>query len=112
MSASRLFTVIGDQNIRRNMTGLNMASREVMQRAQVLDCVSMSTLDSALQDVRQESTVLIVAAITEFLMSQGDCGTIYSSIDPVLATFMSAMKGFCAFRPDLQVGIIYIDIPT
>ena len=110
MSLSRIFTIIGDQNIRRNMTGLNMASREVMQRAQVLDCVSMSTFDSALQSVRPESNVLIIATITEFIMCQGDCGTIYSSIDPVLATFVAAVKGYCAFRPDIQVLKLFSEL--
>ena len=54
MSASRMFSVIGDANITRNMTGLNMASREVMGNSQVLECVSMSTMDQALNDVRGE----------------------------------------------------------
>ena len=33
MSVSRLFTIIGDSNVRRNMTGLNVASREAMKKA-------------------------------------------------------------------------------
>ena len=103
MSASRMFSVIGDANITRNMTGLNMASREVMGNSQVLECVSMSAMDQALNDVRGESEALIVACITEFLLCGGDCGTIYSSIDPVLAAFSTKMKAFCAFRPQLQV---------
>ena len=106
MSVHRLFSIIGDANVRRNMTGLNMASREVMQNSQILDCVAMATLDTALQGVRAESTVLIVASITEFILSQGDCGTIYSSIDPVLASFSTAMKTFCAFRPQIQVRLV------
>ena len=103
MSVSRLFTVIGDLNVRRNMTGLNIASRETMKSAQVIDCVSMSTLDDALNGVRPESTVLVIAAITEFLLSGGDCGTIASSIDPILAELSTKINGFCAFKPTLQV---------
>lgn len=74
MSASRLFSIIGDANVTR--TGLNMASREVMGNAQVLECVSMATMDQALTDIRPESEALIVACITEFLLCGGDCGTI------------------------------------
>ena len=103
MSASRMFSVIGDANVTRNMTGLNMASREVMGNSQVLQCSSMATIDQALNDVRPESEALIVACITEFLLCGGDSGTIYSTIDPVLAAFSTKMKGFCAFRPQLQV---------
>ena len=108
MSISRLFTIIGDQNVRRNMTGLNVASREVMKSAQVLDCSSMTDMDSRLNEVRPESEVLILASITEFLLSSGDCGTIYSSIDPVLTAFASKVVGFCAYRRNLKASISFI----
>ena len=98
-----MFSVIGDANITRNMTGLNVASREVMGNAQVLEGLTMATIDQALNDVRPESEALIIACITEFLLCGGDCGTIYSSIDPVLAAFSTKIKGFCAFRPQLKV---------
>ena len=106
MSLSRIFTIIGDQNIRRNMTGLNMASREVMKASQIIDCDTMASLDAALSEVRSESTVLILASITEFLIVGGFCGTIYSSIDPTLASFANKINGFCDHRPTLQVPII------
>ena len=112
MSVSRLFTVIGDLNIKRNMTGLNVASREAMKSAQVIDCVSMATLDDALNNVRKESTVLVIAAFTEFILSGGDCGTIASSIDPILAELSTKIKGFCSFRPDLKVRFMSFIILT
>ena len=100
---SNIFTIIGDANVRRNMTGLNMASREVMKNSQIIDCSSMSTLDDALTNVRGESNVLIIASITEFLLASGDCGTISAAIDPVLASFRTTIHGFCAFKPAFQV---------
>ena len=100
-----LFSIIGDSNVRRNMTGLNVASRGSMKTAQVIDCASIVALDAALQEVRAESEVLILAAITEFLISGGYCGTIYATIDPVLATFATKVIGFCAVRPNLQVPV-------
>lgn len=100
--SSRLFTIIGDANVRRNMTGLNIASRESMKSAQVLDCISFSELDVSLNDVRAESNVLILAAVTEFILASGDCGTILSSIDPILSAFAAKMISFCTFRPMLQ----------
>ena len=81
---SRLFSIVGDSNVRRNMTGLNIASREAMKSAQVIDCELISSLEAALAEVRAESTICIVAAITGFLLSPGDCGTVSSTIDPVL----------------------------
>ena len=106
MSGHRFFSIIGDANVRRNMTGLNLASREVMQGSQIIDCDTMASLDAALNEVRSESTVLILASITEFLISGGFCGTIYSSIDTTLASFSNKINGFCDHRPTLQVPII------
>ena len=103
MSSARLISIIGDANVRRNMTGLNIASREAMKTAQVIDCVSMSTLDAALTDVRNESSVLILASLTEFILANGFCGTIQSTVDPVLSSFVTTICGFCAFKPHLQV---------
>ena len=101
---SRLFSIIGDSNIRRNMTGLNIASRDSMKTAQVIDCASLIALDAAFQEVRAESEVLILATITDFLISGGNGGTIFSTIDPVLATFTTKLLNFVAFRPNLQVS--------
>ena len=100
---SRLFSIVGDSNIRRNMTGLNIASRDSMKTAQVIDCASLIALDAAFQEVRAESEVLILATITDFLISGGTGGTIFSTIDPVLATFTTKLLNFVAFRPNLQV---------
>ena len=103
MSISRVYTIIGDANVRRNMTNLNIASREIMKKAEVIDCIQLSSLDNALSQVRVETSILIVASITEFLLSGGDCGSIGSSIDHLLTAFASKVTGFCAVRPAVQV---------
>ena len=112
MSTSWLFSIIGDDNIKRNMTGLNIASREAMKSSQVIDCFTASTFDAALAEVRADSSVLIVATLTEFILANGFCGTVHSSIDPVLAAFVTKMSGFCAFRPAIQVLSCYFLLPS
>ena len=42
---SRLISIIGDGNVRRNMTGLNVASREAMKSAQVIDYAAPTSFD-------------------------------------------------------------------
>lgn len=103
--SSWLFSIIGDSNVRRNMTSLNIASREAMKKAEVIDCDVITSLDAALSSVRPESNVCIVACITEFLLTAGECGTILSTIDPVLANFAQKLNKFCSIRPTLQVHI-------
>ena len=83
------------------MTGLNVASRLSMKSSQIIDCALLSSLEASLHEVRLESEVLIVAAITDFLLTVGDCGTVTSSIDPVLVAFSSKVSNFCNTRPTL-----------
>ena len=105
MSISRLFTIIGDGNIRRNMTGLNIASRESMKSAQVLSCDSLGALPSSLADVKSESTVIIFAAITEMLLSAEDCGTLASTADNLFSQVRDLINDFCRHRSGAQVAI-------
>ena len=101
--AAKLFSIIGDSNVRRNMTGLNVASREVMKSAEVIDYVLGTPFDQALAGVRAESSVLIVAALTDLIMTNGDCGTVSASIDPILSSIFTSISAFCNSRPTTQV---------
>ena len=108
MLVSRLFTIIGDVNVRRNMTGLNVASREVMKTAQVLDFNGAGSFEAVLGQVRPESSVCIIAAITDILMSNGDCGTIFASVDPILNSLCGQIADLCTSRPTLQVLLLVL----
>ena len=110
MSSHRLFSIIGDANVRRNMTGLNVASRLSMKSAQVIDCVLLSSLAASLQEVKNESQVVIVASITEFLLFGIAGGTVAAHIDPILASFSSLMNSFCSTRPTTQVRLNFIAV--
>lgn len=103
---SRLITIVGDGNVRRNMTSLNMGSRESMKSAQIIDYLGDGPIDAALQAVRAESTVCIVSAITDLLLAGGDCGTILASIDPPLTTVRDHLVAFCHAKPTLQVNTL------
>ena len=100
---ARLISIIGDANVRRNMTGLNVASREAMKNAQVIDFLGLCPIDQALQEIRAESTIVIIAALTEPLVANGDCGTIFASIDPILTSLHHSISTFCSAHPTLQV---------
>ena len=102
MSVGKLFSIIVDANVRRNMTGLNIASRESMKSAQVIAYNGVGSIDTAFQEVRDNSNVCIVAAITDLLLSGGDCGTVAASVDPLLGVFSDRVFNFCAARPALQ----------
>ena len=100
---ARLISIIGDGNVRRNMTGLNVASRESMKKAQIIDYAAPSSFDDAFKEIRAESTVCIIAAVTDLVLSGGDSGTIFSTVDPILNAFRNKVYSLCTTRPDLEV---------
>ena len=101
--AGRIFSIIGDSNVRRNMTTLNIGSREVMKSAQIIDFTT--SIDQAFQEVRPESSVCIIACITDLLLSNGFCGTVYASIDQVLTTLYASISGYSLAHPALQARV-------
>ena len=102
---SRLVSIIGDPNVRRNMTAMNVASREAMKTAQVIDYVAPATFDSVFREIRPESTVCIIAALTDLILSGGDGGTIFACIDPILSAFRTKVLDLCSQRTDLHVSL-------
>ena len=109
---SRLVSIIGDGNVRRNMTGLNIASREAMKTAQVVACDDLVSLDGALLAVRPESAICIVAATTEPLVSAQRDGTLFATVDPILSELVTKLSTFCLSRPALQLLVAPLSVPA
>ena len=105
---ARIFSIIGDANVRRNMTGLNVASRDIMKAAHVIDFMGTTPFDQALLEVPPNSTACIIAAMTDSLLMNGDCGTIFASIDPVLNTFFASISAFCNAHQTIEVRFLLI----
>ena len=100
---ARLISIIGDANVRRNMTGLNVASREAMKSAQIIDYTGTSPIEPVLLQIRAESSICIFASLTEAILSNGFCGTVYASVDPVLTSIHKSLCDLCVAHPELQV---------
>ena len=103
MPPAQLYTVVGDANIRRNMTNMNAASREAMTTARVIDCLALATLAQALRDVSADTTVLLVQCITSILVSSPDAGSVFGTIDPVLGEFNTLVRGYASSHQAVQV---------
>ena len=85
------------------MTQMNIASRPSMGSAQVIDCSSLDGLAQALREVRGDVTVCIIQSITSFLVAAVDTGSIFGSIDPVLAEFNTTLRSFAAAKNSVQL---------
>ena len=83
--SSRIFSVIGDSNIKRHMNPTNCRDRPLMCGAQVLPCGKAALLSEALRSVRKESNVVLLSCFTNFLTSSEAAGASLSfRIEPVL----------------------------
>ena len=100
---SRMISVVGDDNVRRNMTGLNLASREAMKSAQIVDFLGLTPIDQTLLEVRPESSICIVSALTDPIVANGDCGTVFASVDPILTSLHASIAAYCSAHPQIQV---------
>ena len=105
MPVAQLYAVVGDANVRRNMTQMNIASREAMGTAKVIDCSALSDFAEALRSVPSDTTVCLVQCLTSFLASAKDGGTIFGTVDPVLSDFVAILREFCAAHRSLQVVV-------
>ena len=105
MPPAQLYAVVGDANVRQNMTAMNRSSREAMATATIIDCAALDSLAQALREVSAETTVCIVQSITSFLVSADGAGTgtIFGAIDPVFEQFNTLVRSFAASRGTLQV---------
>ena len=102
---ARQFSVIGDSNIRRNMTTMNMASRQAMSGCQIIDCPSLSDLENSFAAIRAESDVCIFQAVTHLLLIAPDLGTVQSTIDTLFHELSAKIVVLCRARPDLMVTL-------
>ena len=105
MPITSIYSVIGDSNIRRNMTSMNIASRQVMSDCQLIDCPPLSGLEEAFTSVRAESTVCVFQAMTQLLLHAADVGTFQSTIEALLHEVSTKIAVWCHARPALTVMV-------
>ena len=103
MSISRVFTVIGDSNVRQNMTPFNVRDRPGLSDAQLLSCTRLDLLPDVLRSVRANSNVVIVSCLTNYLTSSDQSDSVLTRVSPYLVEFRQHLDAFCSARPTTQV---------
>ena len=100
--SGHVFSVLGDSNVQRHMNPMNCRDRPMMSSCQVLPCGKVALLAEALRAVKAESTVVLVACLTNFLTSSADAGSsIIFRIEPVLRESLATLNEAALVRPDL-----------
>ena len=99
MSLSRVFSVIGDSNIQRHVTKNSCRANPAVKASQMLSCGHVGIFGAALEKVRSQSNVIIVACISSFLASADGPVSVAHRVAPVLEAFLSDLVVACAARP-------------
>ena len=81
---SRLFSLIGDSNIRNHVNKNSVRANPALKNCQTLSCGSMEIFATTLSKVRGDSNVCIVSCITNFLADLEGPSTISHRVDPLL----------------------------
>ena len=98
---AHIFCLIGDSNLRRHMNPTNCRDRPPMLTSQVLLCQRQEILSQSLRSIKRETSVCVLACITNFLTSSDDVSsTINHRVDPVLVDFFKCLDAECQANPD------------
>ena len=102
MAQARVFTIIGDSNVKRNISKTNSRACPQMAGSQVLQCYRLQLLDEVLGQVRPESDVCILSCITNFLSSSEEDTMVSKRIEPVFEEFCAILSNVCATKPGVS----------
>ena len=101
MAQSWVFSIIGDSNVKRNVTLTNKRACPLMSTCQFLTCHKVQLLEAALGQVRPESNACLLACVSNFLTDSDEDPVVSKRIEPVLDEFSSALRNFCSAHPDV-----------
>jgi len=86
--ASLKYVLISDSNVRRNINKTNKRSCPQLAATTVLTCGDFSIFDESLSQVKDDTDVLILSCITNFLTSAPEDSMVGKRVEPVLDAFV------------------------
>jgi len=97
MAQLRVFSLVGDSNVRRNMNESNCLDRPLMSGAETITCTKLALFPQSLFAIRSSSTVCIISCVTNFLAdSPEENGSMPGQrVEPVLTEFFRLLLDSC-----------------
>ena len=100
MAQSRVFSLLGDSNIRNHVNKNSFRANPSLKSCQVLPCGSIEIFPTTLSKVRPETNVCILSCLTNFLTSAAEgSSTVSQRIDPVLQDVRDVLVEACSTNP-------------
>ena len=103
MAQSRVFSIIGDSNVKKNISKTNARACPQMSGCQVLSCGKLQLFAESLTQIRKESDVCIVSCLTNFLAEADEDTMVSRRIEPVLDQFYQSLTSVCASMPSISL---------
>ena len=94
-----IFSLLGDSNVHPHVNKISCKANPQLKAAQILKCGSLGTFSDVLGSVRPESTVCVIACLTNFLSSASGPTQTSLRVDPVLQEFRSDLTEMCLAHP-------------
>ena len=92
---SAVFSLLGDSNIAGHVNKTSVRANPQLKATQVLQCGHFGILSETLAKVRKETTVVILACLTNFISSAEGPPTVSHRVEPVLQSIRSILLEFC-----------------
>ena len=105
MAQLRCFSLIGDSNVKRNVSKTNIRACPQLSGCQILQCQNLALFDEAVSSIRKESNVCIVSCVTNFLTSSDEDSMVSKRVEPVIEQLLGVLSQFCVSNPATSVFI-------
>ena len=112
---SAVYSLLGDSNISGHVNKTSVRANPQLKATQVLQCGHIGILGETLAKVRKETTVVILACLTNFVSSADGPPTVSHRVEPVLQSIRSVLLEFCGACDTRMVCIsppMYRTTPT
>ena len=100
MSQVRVFTILGDSNVRRHINKTSVRANPALKAAQILSCGHLGIFKEVIGQVRPQSGVCIVSCLTNFLCRAEGPDSVSQRINPVLSEVRELLDGICGDNAD------------
>ena len=102
MSQVRVYSLIGDANVRGYINKTTCRANPSIGAAQLLSCCQLEVFTDSLKEVRDQSTVCIVGCLNNFITSCEGPASITQRVQPLLQDFRDAVVAFCEANPSRE----------
>ena len=99
MSQGRCFSLLGDSNVKRNVSRMSRKACPALKDAEIIPCGSLDILAGSLSKVKSGCTVCIVSCLTNSISSCVGPSSISLRVGPVLDEIQKILFSACEEFP-------------